>query len=542
VSALDESFQLGDLAVGVEARLAGWVSSGRVGDLKRKNRELWPLGDTPDRLGWLNLPGSSQKLVDDLEVFAEEVRSEGIEHVILLGMGGSSLAPEVFSGLFGGRGGWPALVTLDTTHPGAVARALASLDPGKTLVVVASKSGTTVETLSLFRSFWTAFGEGSRFVAITDPGTALETVGKERQFRRVFSAPADVGGRFSALSVFGLAPAALVGADLRSLLATSLRVASELGDAGSREPALALGSLLVEAMEGGRDKLTLLAEPAIQPLADWLEQLTAESLGKKGVGVVPVTREPLGSIDAYGDDRVFVAHRLGGRADEVLSEFLDEARRRGHPVVERSLADPYEVGAEMYRWQVAVALAAADLGLNPFDQPDVDLAKVLARKAMERSSSVSETGAASVTASNFEERLRAWLADAAPGDYLCVQAFLDPAREVETGLRLLQGALRDHTRLAVCAGYGPRFLHSTGQLHKGGPKRGVFLQLIDRPAEDVPVAETDFTFSRLIAAQAEGDGEALVERGRRLLRVDLGTDAVTGLRQLREIMTRPVTR
>ncbi len=537
MSQLPEGFCLAGLAAAVEERVADWRSTGRLARLRRGDRDLWPRSQEPDRLGWLKLPAQPPEQTRPWSAFAKEIRSAGIERILLLGMGGSSLGPEVFQSLLGGRAGWPRLVVVDSTHPDSVARATKDASLGESLVVVSSKSGSTIETLSLLRFFRRELGKGGRFVAITDPGSPLEELARQDGFLRVFRSPPDIGGRFSALSVFGLLPAALIGIEPAMLLGAAARPAARFAREEYEAPAPVLGALLAEGARCGRDKLTFVAAPGWESLSDWLEQLVAESLGKSGVGVVPITREPLGAIAAYGDDRVFVA--LGpDRGDPLLSEFLEAARRGGHPVVERRFTEPQEVAAEMFDWQLAVALAAADLGVYPFDQPDVELAKHHARRAMEGRGSRSSEEVVGIDASALDKELRSWLERPGAGDTIFLQAFLDPDENVARELRLLQGGLRDHTGLAVAAAFGPRFLHSTGQLHKGGPSRAVFLQLTDRPSEDLEIPGAGFSFSRLISAQADGDAAALAERGRRVLRLDLGPDAVAGLARVREALAR----
>jgi transaldolase/glucose-6-phosphate isomerase len=508
----------------------------------------WP-PEVADRLGWLALPESMTAAAGALAALAAEVAAEGTRDVVVLGMGGSSLAPEVFGSVLGGAVDEgrrrPRLSVLDTTHPTAVRAAFDRLDPAATLYVVSSKSGTTVETDALFRAAWEraagAVAEpGHRFVAVTDPGTPLARLAGERGFRCLFTAPPDVGGRYSALTPFGLVPAALAGADVGELLdrAFVMAQASGPGVPEMESPALALGAAIAAAAAAGRDKLTLLTSPALASFPDWIEQLVAESLGKDGRGVVPVVGEPLGAPASYGDDRLFVAVRLEGDAAAGLADLA----AAGHPVVEIVLGDRYDLGAEMLRWELATAAAAEALGVQPFDQPDVELAKKLARAAMAEEAGAAGTGSsapAPIDAAD-EQATRAaldeWLAGAAPGGYLAIQAFLAPTAETAEALDALRRELGTRTRAAVTAGWGPRFLHSTGQLHKGGPEGGRFLQLVDRPSDDLPVPGADFTFGRLIRAQAAGDAAALARRGLPVLRLDLGADPASALRRLTQAL------
>ena len=543
-----------DLALGVHLgsvgrRLQGWQDEHFARRLWMRDTTLWSpewVEEVIDRLGWLTLPEAMEPEIADLTRFADEVRGEGVRHAVVLGMGGSSLAPEVFDRVFGNPPGYPELTVLDSTHPDAV-RALADrLDPAKSIFVVSSKSGTTTEPLSFFRTFWERVAgavrdPGKHFVAVTDPGTPLASLAREHDFRRIFLANPDVGGRYSAFTHFGLVPAALIGVDLGELLDRGWAMAEAC--AGDRpeltNSALALGAALAEMArpEGGRrDKLTLITSPALDAFPDWLEQLVAESLGKAGRGIVPVVAEPLGPPESYGDDRLFVGLLLDGDTDTGAEAGLDALERAGQPVVRLRLADRYDLGGEIFRWELAVAAAGALLHVHPFDQPDVQLAKELAREAM-RSGGGNGAAPAPLEFDGdgaLQLAIDDWLAGAEAGAYLSLQAYLAPTAATADALATLQLELRDRTRLATTVGFGPRFLHSTGQLHKGGPDGGRFLQLLDRPAADLAVPGTDYTYARLIRAQADGDAAALVRRGRKILRIDLGGDAPGGLRRLVE--------
>lgn len=530
-------FEPGPLAGAMETRHAAWQRQDVAARLWRRDHTLWFAEDRPelvDRLGWLELPGSMTPRLPDLEALAGEAAADGIERIVLLGMGGSSLAPEVFQSFLGAAPDHPSLSVLDSTHPAAVARATSALDPARTLFVVASKSGGTVETLSLYRHFWKLLeglpGRGRHFVAITDPGSGLERLAAERGFRATVLAPPDVGGRFSALCPFGLAPAALIGVPVERLLALARDTARAHRSVDA--PGFALGALLGEAALAGRDKLTLITSPGLEALPAWLEQLVAESLGKEGRGVLPVTGEPLGPPGRYGVDRVFVALRLAGEEDAAVDRGLEALVHAGHPVVRMELGEPLELGAEMFRWELATAMAGTILGINPFDQPDVQLAKEMTKRAM---AGEGAGGApAPVAAAGAEEALERWLGTAVPGCYVAVQAFLDPSPGNAAAVEALRRVLENRSGLPVTTGWGPRYLHSTGQLHKGGPPSGRFLQLVDRPAIDLPIPETDHSFGRLITAQADGDAAALRHRRRTLLRVDLGSAPAEALGRLAE--------
>ena len=544
--------RLGQYEGAVEARLAKWQEEAFGRRLWEKEHQLWseqPVPELADRLGWLELPDKMMAEAGRLARFGREAGQEGIRDAVVLGMGGSSLAPEVFARTFSPAFGSPAVTVLDSTHPDAVRALAARLDPEKSVFLVSSKSGTTTETLSFFYTFWDLLANvpnrGRHFVAITDPGTPLEKLARERGFRDIFSAPPDVGGRYSALTPFGLVPAALLGVDVSRLLSRAREMAGLCGPAreAAVNPGLRLGAAMGELALAGRDKLTFVTSHSIASLPDWVEQLVAESTGKIALkdgkpdgthrGIVPVVGEPLGTPEAYGNDRFFAALLLQGDDISGIEERLLALKEAGHPVARIHLSDRYDLGAEMFRWEVATAAAGAVLGLNPFDQPDVQLAKELSNKAMKeglQASSAGEVGtedSAALTAA-----LAGWVRKAQPGDYLGLHAYLAPTPRTTEVLHAVQALLHEKTRLAVTVGYGPRFLHSTGQLHKGGPDRCRFLQFVDEPAEDLSVPETHYTFGTLVRAQADGDRQALEQRGRTVLRVQLGKEEDQGLYRL----------
>jgi transaldolase / glucose-6-phosphate isomerase len=546
-----QALSLGSIQPRFGDRLKSWQAADFACRLWRKDFTLWspkPVPEIANRLGWLTLPETMRDQLDGLAAFAWEVRSEGIRHIALLGMGGSSLAPEVFQRTFGKVAGYPELFVLDSTHPAAVRAMEAQLDLRATLFLVSSKSGTTTEPLSFFRYFWRRLGlitrsPGNHFVAITDPETPLARLAGECNFRRVFPAAADVGGRYSALTVFGLVPAALIGVDIHRLLdrAWTMAEACAFCVPGSDNPALALGAALGELAQAGRDKITFVATSSLRAFPDWVEQLIAESTGKDGRGMIPVASEPLGLPEIYGTDRVFVHLVLEGEADSRVEDVLGSIKAKGHPVVRIRLAEKADLGQEFFRWEFAVAAAGAALRIHPFNQPDVELSKQLARRAMAGGAAGTKDTGATVSAGRPEElrrAIRGWLDGAAAGNYVAIQAFLAPTPETTSRLQNLQRAIRDRSKLATTLGYGPRFLHSTGQLHKGGPNTGLFLQLVDDPAEDLAVPETDYSFGTLIRAQALGDYQALMRRKRKVLRVNLAEDAVGGLARIAELLHR----
>lgn len=472
------------------------------------------LPELADRLGWLRLPQTMAPAVGRLQALAKAL-VEGVDQVVLLGMGGSSLAPEVFAATFPSQAGYPRLQVLDSTHPEAVSATRAAVDLGRTLFVVSSKSGTTLETLSGFRYFWEETGgDGSHFVAITDPGTPLEELAVERGFRAVVSAPADVGGRFSALTPFGLLPAALVGIDIAGLVEEAERV--------DWEESVRLGLQWGEFAQDGIDKLTIHTSPGLRAYPDWVEQLVAESLGKDGRGILPVVGEP--PLDRYSLDRLFLEIR--GLGQPVA------ASPAGHPVIRREVDQPEQLAKEMMAAEIATAVAGAVLSVHPFNQPDVEAAKQHARQALESEPArVDLTDTSSPVLADQLDDLLAMMID---GGYLAIHAYFPRVEEEAALLAQLRHKIGNRAGLPTTLGYGPRFLHSTGQFHKGGPDNGVFLQLVDEPERDLPVPETSTTFGRLIAAQALGDYLALRDRGRRVLRIDLGGRRIHGLGALLE--------
>jgi len=528
------SFHLGGHEDRVVERLHAWQNDDFACRMWRRDPTLWAEEDTPEitnRLGWLNLPESMQEQAEEITSFADSVK-DAFDDVVVLGMGGSSLAPDVFGKVFDAADGYPDLTVLDSTHPDAVTALADDLALERTLFVVASKSGTTTETLSFFRYFWDRVSgvtdtPGDHFVANTDPGSDLVALGEERGSRAVFRAPPDVGGRYSALTPFGLVPAALMGIDLQRLLdrAWAAEAGSDFCVEAPNNAGLELGAALGELATAGRDKVTFVTSPSLEAFPAWQEQLIAESTGKDDTGIVPVDGEPLAGPKAYGDDRVFVYFYLDGEQDRATIGKLDALEEAGHPVISIRLDDRYDLAREMYRWEMGVAAAGAILGIHPFNQPNVEAAKRLATEAMNaedgaggnvggqtRTIVADDTGA-------LQQAVGDWLGAADETSYLGVQAYLAPTAATEEALRTLQETLRDRTGLATTLGYGPRFLHSTGQLHKGGPPNGLFLQLVDTPSDEVSVPETDYTFTELIAAQATGDYQALQEADRTVLRV-----------------------
>lgn len=471
-----------------------------------RDHTLWRDDPTEivDRLGWLTVVPD---MAADLEATTARclALTADVDHVLLAGMGGSSLFPEVVARSGATAAGSPTLHVLDTTDPAAVARLAATLPPERTLHVAASKSGTTLETRSHLAWAWDRHPDPARFAAITDPGSELAALAAERGFAATFENPPDLGGRYSALSLFGLVPALLAGADVDGLLGAAAAMSDRLRGSSGANPAVRLAATMAAGVRAGRDKLTVVVPDEHATFGLWLEQLIAESTGKDGTGVVPVVGEPLGAPEAYGDDRLFVV--LGDDTATGLSRLADA----GHPVSVLPFGGEFtDLGAQVMLWELATALTGALLGIQPFDQPDVAAAKAAtARVLAEGPPSIEPTG------------LDDLLGQVKPGDYLAIQAFVDPGGPEIEAIERARVVLRDRLAVATTVGLGPRFLHSTGQLHKGGPPTGVFVQVVADEGVDVPVPGAGYGFATLLAAQADGDLLALHERGRRAGRVAL---------------------
>lgn len=499
-----------------------------------KDHSLWKPDPTEitNRLGWLTLPEDMLAHAQTLKTLALTARKEGIRDVVLLGMGGSSLGPEVFRASFGSKEGAPRLWVLDSTVPGWIRLVTKSIHPARTLFLVASKSGGTIEVMSLFAHFWklVAGTKGNRggqhFIAITDPGTSLETMAKEHGFRQVFSNPPDIGGRYSVLSLFGLVPAALIGLDISRLLKRAGKMASRCHEARSVEdnPGAYLGLAMGLLAKSGRDKVTILASSPIDTFGLWAEQLLAESTGKETTGIVPVAQEPVLAPGMYGPDRLFVYLKLKGANNKALDRQVDALVRAGHPVLTFALRDPYDLGAEFFRWEYATAVAGHVLGIQPFDQPNVQESKDNTRRVLD---GYQATGRLPETAvSNPRAAATELAGHLHAGSYVAILAYTTPSKPLETAIRRLRKVLVQQHRVTTTFGYGPRYLHSTGQLHKGGPATGVFLELVDRMTPDLPIPAQTFSFGTLAKAQATGDLESLQTHGRPAIRVILGANPV----------------
>ncbi len=557
----DPGFGLGGYLPAVEATLAGLQEREVTGRIWRHDHSLWKPDPTEitNRMGWLTVTNLMSEQVPAIEAFAEDVREAGFRHVVLLGMGGSSLGPEVLSESLrgssqsqesredsGNAGGYPKLILLDSTVPAWVLAVTGAIDPARTLFIVSSKSGSTLEPNTFYAYFRGlvegALGKeraGGNFVAITDPGTPLEALAREHGFRKAFLNPPDVGGRYSVLSYFGLVPAALIGVNIGELLdrANSMKEGCAASVPAQENPGAWLGAVMgTLAGTEGRDKLSLVTSPSISTFGLWVEQIIAESTGKEGKGIVPVAGEPIVGPEHYGDDRLFVYLRLKGDQNAETDAAMERIASSGQPVVRLDMSDTYQLGAEFYRWEFAIAVAGHILGIHPFDQPNVQGAKDMTDRVLKEYQS-----SGSLPQMNGGISPDSLLAEAGPGQYLAILAYLNQTPEMDQALTELRARLMKRYRIATTMGYGPRYLHSTGQLHKGGPNSGIFLQLTAGHEKDVPIPGRPYSFGLLADSQALGDLQALAGSGRRALRVRLGRDQVGDIHRLAEKLAGELT-
>ena len=557
-----------DIEAALDSALDEWQLKGKLARIWAHDASLWSNGNEADWLGWLTVAGQSFTQSAELESFARDLAARDIRQVVLLGMGGSSMAPEVIAATFGQQSGFPELIVLDSTDPGQIGSVDAMIDPAHTAFIVASKSGNSLEPNILMAYFLHRLTDVlgaeqavQHFIAITDPWTSLDKRARADGFMRIFSGEPDIGGRFSVLSAFGVVPAAVCGIDCRRFLDETLKMSAacestrELKD----NPGVLLGAILGTAARAGHDKLTLLAAPPLASLGAWLEQLVAESLGKQGKGIIPVDGEPLTAPASYGNDRLFVYFSLAGETDPEQERMITLLEQAGEPVVRITLDDRYTLGQEFFRWEIAIAVAGAIMAINPFDQPDVEASKVEARRitdAYESTGSLPQQAplatdgqltlfadtrnAAELTAladgPGVAALLKAHFSRITAGDYVALLAYLDRNTANTAALQQLRDSVRQGGKTASCLGFGPRFLHSTGQIYKGGPNTGVFLQITGDAAEDIEVPGRSYSFGVVKAAQAQGDLAVLAERGRRALRVHLGNDVAAGLAQLNSLL------
>ena len=527
---------LGDYLAGVESALSGLKNRRVISRIWSGDHTVWKPDPTEisNRLGWLTVTDAMREQTPAMQALAQEVRDAGIRHVVLLGMGGSSLGPEVLRQTFGSAPGYPELIVLDSTVPGWVQSVTDAIDPAHTLFLVSSKSGSTTEP-NMFYAYFRGLvekaagkdGAGQHFIAVTDAGTSLEKLAIDQGFRRVFANPPEIGGRYSVLSYFGLVPATLIGLDLSKLIDRADRMREETFSnvTVQENPGAWLGAVMGVLAQQGRDKLTLVTSPSIGSFGLWVEQLIAESTGKEGLGIIPVAGEPLTSPNHYGGDRLFVYLRLDGDNNDESDRAVQAIQESGQPLVRLNLMDKYDVGAEFFRWEMATAVAGSILGINPFDQPNVQAAKDMTDSVLgqfERSGELPPMEASS--------SLGDLLSQAGPGDYLVIMAYIRQTPQVDQALDDLRRKVTARHGIATTMGYGPRFLHSTGQLHKGGPGSGIFLQLTGEHAHDLTIPGAPYTFGVLADGQAVGDLRALLASLRRAVRVDLGTNPEAAIR------------
>jgi transaldolase/glucose-6-phosphate isomerase len=562
VSLNRQSYKLpGTLASAVQASLEDWKKNDKVRRLWQRDASIWTGADESNWLGWLGITEEQLAHIDVLKNIAADVKKAKFEHALLLGMGGSSLCPEVLRMTFGKIKGFPELHVLDSTDPAQIKTIEKKVDLKSTICIVSSKSGSTLEPNIYKQYFFERVKEkvgerevGNRFLAVTDPGSKMQQVAEADKFRKIFMGVPSIGGRYSALSNFGMVPAAVMGLDVVKFLKNTEEMvkACGAGAAADVNPGVLLGAILGAAANQGRDKVTIIASPGISDLGAWLEQLLAESTGKVGKGIVPVDREALAKPAAYGNDRVFAYLRLQTKPNKAQDAAVAALEKAGHPVVRISLPNIYNLGQEFFRWEIATAVAGAIIGINAFNQPDVEASKIETRKL---TSEYETTGKLPAEAPFFEgsgiklyadeknaaalkggatlaDVLKAHLARVQAGDYFGVLGYVTMNDANERALQKIRHAVRDKKKVATVLGFGPRFLHSTGQAYKGGPNSGVFLQITCDDAVDFPVPGQKYTFGVVKAAQARGDFAVLAERGRRALRVHLGKNVTKDLAKL----------
>jgi len=553
------------LAASVKTAISNWQSSDKMKRLWARDAALWTGSDEADWLGWLDIVEEQSAHLAEVRGLAKEVWSAGFKDALLLGMGGSSLCPEVLRMTFGKISGYPDLHVLDSTDPAQVKAFENKIDIARTLFIVSSKSGSTLEP-NIFKQYFfeltkKAVGAdkaGSHFMAITDPGSKMQKVAEADRFRHVFLGRPSIGGRYSALSNFGMVPAAVIGIDTKKFLDRAQEMVEACGPSATVEqnPGAVLGIILGTAATTGHDKVTIVTSPDISDLGAWLEQLLAESTGKVGKGIIPVDREALAAPEVYGNDRVFAYIHTEHATDAGSEAKLAAIEKAGHPLVRISMADIYDLGAEFFRWEIATAVAGSIIGIDAFNQPDVEASKIVTKdltSQYEKSGSLpaekpvvedngiklftDEKNAADLARAAGGEKslaayLKAHLGRIGAGDYFALLGYIQMNAGHEKTLQAIRHAVRDRKHVATCLGFGPRFLHSTGQAYKGGPNSGVFLQVTCDDAVELPVPEQKYTFGVVKAAQARGDFEVLAQRGRRALRVHLGSNVDSGLRML----------
>jgi transaldolase/glucose-6-phosphate isomerase len=555
-----------ELSAAVAASLDDWKNNNKVARLWQKDASLWSNTDENKWLGWLTITEQQLANLGTLQQLAAEVKKAKLKHVLLLGMGGSSLCPEVLRMTFGKIAGFPELHVLDSTDPTQIKAVEKKLDLRKTLCIVSSKSGSTLEP-NIFKQYFfervkKAIGEklvGSRFIAVTDPGSKMQQVAEGDKFWKIFAGDPGIGGRYSALSNFGMVPGAAMGMDLGKFLKTTQEMAKACGpdSAANTNPGVILGTIMGVAANHGRDKITIITSPGIFDLGAWLEQLIAESTGKIGKGIIPVDREKLAKPDAYGNDRLFAYLRLANKPNKAQDEAVAAIEKAGRPVVRITVPNIYALGQEFFRWEIATAVAGSIIGIDAFNQPDVEASKIETKKLTSQYEATGslppespffvskdtklfaddKNAAALSGGKTLGEILKTHLSRIGAGDYFAVLGYIPMNAENEKALQAIRVSVRDAKKVATCLGFGPRFLHSTGQAYKGGPNSGVFLQITCDDSSDLAVPGQKYTFGVVKAAQARGDFAVLAERGRRALRVHLGKNLKSGLNVLAKAVT-----
>jgi len=559
-----------NLASAVTAALDDWKVNNKVARLWQKDASLWSGTDEGNWLGWLTIADEQLANINALKQLAAEVKKRKFKHAILLGMGGSSLCPEVLRLTFGKITGFPEMHVLDSTDPAQIKAIEKKLDLKKTLCIVSSKSGSTLEP-NIFKQYFFervkskvgANEVGSHFIAVTDPRSKMQQVAENDKFWKIFAGVPSIGGRYSALSNFGMVPAAVMGLDVSKFLKATYEMVSACGPSSEadKNPGAILGSIMGAAANQGKDKLTIITSPGIHDLGAWLEQLLAESTGKIGKGIIPVDREKLGKPESYGNDRVFAYLRLASKPNKAQDAEVAALEKAGHPVVRIAISNIYSIGQEFFRWEIATAVAGSIIGIDAFNQPDVEASKVETRKLtgeyettghLPPESPFFEADGAKLFAdeknvaavnggAKLVDVLKKHLARAEAGDYFAVLGYIPMNAENEKTLQEFRHVVRDKKKVATCLGFGPRFLHSTGQAYKGGPNSGVFLQITCDDASDLAVPGQKYTFGIVKAAQARGDFSVLAERGRRALRIHLGKNLKAGLKSLSKAVQQAVS-
>jgi transaldolase / glucose-6-phosphate isomerase len=570
VSVNKQTYKLpSSLQAAFSASLDDWKKNNKAARLWQKDASLWSGTDENNWLGWLSITEEQIAHIDEFKEIATDVKKARFKHALLLGMGGSSLCPEVLRMTFGKVKGHPELHVLDSTDPAQIRAVEAKVDLKSTICIVSSKSGSTLEP-NIYKQYFfervkAKVGEkevGNRFIAITDPGSKMQQVAEADKFRKVFFGVPSIGGRYSALSNFGMVPGAVMGLDVAKFLKNTGEMVKACGSsvAADSNPGVILGNILGVAANHGRDKVTIIASPGVSDLGAWLEQLIAESTGKIGKGIIPVDRERLAKPAVYGEDRVFAYLRLASKPNKTQDAAVAALEKAGHPVVRISLPNIYNLGQEFFRWEVATAVAGSIIGINAFNQPDVEASKIETKKL---TSQYEATGSLPPESPFFEDQgiklfaderntaalkggaklsdvLKTHVSRAGAGDYFAVLGYITMNAVHEEALQGIRHTVRDKKKVATVLGFGPRFLHSTGQAYKGGPNSGVFLQITSDDAKDLPVPGQKYTFGIVKAAQARGDFAVLAERGRRALRVHLGKNVKAGLATLAKAVQKAI--